>query len=56
MQTEQVLLKTTDQIEKGDIGVLQTNTEEPMRLSTSYYLVYKDLMKLYYNKAKPAIQ
>jgi hypothetical protein len=50
--TEVALLKTAEQIEQGNIG---KELDEPIRLSTSYYLVYSELMRLFYNKAKPAL-
>jgi len=46
-----VLLKTASQIEQG----LQKAQDEPIRLATSYYLVYNDLIRLFYNKTKPAL-
>lgn len=48
-----MLLKTAEQIEKGNIGKQQS--DEPMRLATSYYLVYSDLVRLFYNKTTPAL-
>jgi hypothetical protein len=51
--TEVALLKTAEQIEQGNIG---HTVDQPIALSTSYYLVYSELMRLFYNKAKPALE
>ena len=53
VQTEIALLKTADQIQQFDIS---NNTTDPMKLSTSYFLVYKDLLKFFVNKTKPALE